>query len=134
MSLPKVALQSSLHHEVRVSKFIVTEKARRRADMRPKCFYCQQPIGQPHEDDCVLISKKVHVRMTVEYEVRVPHHWSVSNILFHRNESSWCMNNAARELMHLVHEAEKNGDCLCFDKGCRFECDNADGEAYLDEG
>lgn len=109
-------------------QFIVTEKAQRPADPNSgKCFYCRQPIGAPHKADCVLINKKVKVRMIVEYEVEVPADWDKQQIEFHRNDGSWCSDNALYELGKL---SEQNG-CLC--SVMEFECLNDQGEPYLDE-
>lgn len=82
-------------------------------DTRPegdiKCFYCSQPVGKPHKDDCVIWTREVVVRMTVEYAIEVPHFWDKEMIEFHRNDSSWCANNALDELAEL----ENGNHCLC---------------------
>ena len=97
-----------------VMSFMVTEFAQRPARMDGTCFYCHQPIGSKHNDDCVLVMKTVVIRMTVVYEVDVPNHWDEDSIEFHRNESSWCASNAIREL----DERFGGGDeCMC----CRAE-------------
>ena len=93
-----------------MKQFIVTEKAQRPADMNGCCFYCQQPIGQPHKPDCVLISKTVKVRAIIEYKISVPSDWDEHAIEFHRNESSWCADNMIRELEEL---RKGEGGCLC---------------------
>lgn len=52
----------------------------------------------------------VRIRMIVEYPISVPRSWDVHMIEFHRNDSSWCSDNALSELNDLI----KNGDhCLC---------------------
>lgn len=66
--------------------------------MDGRCFYCRQPIGAAHKHDCVLIQKRVKVRMIIEYEVDVPSTWDGDMVEFHRNESSWCAGNAIAEL------------------------------------
>lgn len=88
---------------------LVSPLAMRPASARQECFYCHQPIGGQHNPDCVLLKKKVKVRMIVEYEVDVPNHWDKHNVEFHRNEGSWCSDNALEELKSL---AEAQG-CLC---------------------
>lgn len=109
-------------------KFIVTEKSQRPAQKDlGKCFYCHQPIGSEHKSDCVLIMKKVKVRMTIEYEVEVPADWSKEMVEFHRNESSWCAGNAIAELESLGD----GNECLC--GVATFECLDDNGEAYLSE-
>ena len=108
--------------------FIVTEKAQRPARMDGRCFYCLQPVGDTHLADCMLINKKVTVKLTIEYEVEVPAHWDKHNVEFHRNDSSWCANNLMGELEEL---SKKNG-CLCW-SGVKFTCLGNDSEPYLDE-
>jgi len=90
--------------------FIVTEKAERPAGPKGQCFYCGRAVGAAHDESgCVLVQKKVKVRMTVEYEIEVPAHWAQMDVEFHRNEGSWCADNALRELERL---SEEQG-CLC---------------------
>lgn len=110
-----------------MKEFEVTGKAMRPASPKRQCFYCGQPIGGIHNGDCVLIEKKVRVRMIVEYEISVPADWSKNQIEFHRNESRWCADNAISELENL---AEKNG-CIC--DFTTFEYIDDSGEEYLDE-
>ncbi|MDO8414146.1 MAG: hypothetical protein Q7S51_10205 [Gallionellaceae bacterium] len=108
-------------------EFIVTTKAQRPAEMNGKCFYCQQPIGDVHKSTCVLISKKVKVRMIVEYDIEVPAHWDKNKIESHRNDGTWCSNNALDELKNLSDEQ----GCLC--NVMEFECLSDEGEPFLDE-
>ena len=89
-----------------MEKFIVTEKAQRPAKMDGTCFYCSQPIGAAHKDDCVLIRKRVRLKMTVVYEVDVPAFWDKDAVESHRNIGTWCANNAIDELNNLP-------GCLC---------------------
>jgi hypothetical protein len=90
-----------------MSNYIVTEKAQRPARMDGSCFYCRQNIGDNHNDDCVLIHKKAIVEMKVRYEVSIPDFWTEGDVLFHRNESSWCSTNMLSEIDNLA------GDCIC---------------------
>lgn len=92
-----------------MADFIVTPDAQRPASMNGKCFYCGQPIGEKHKSNCVLVKKKVRVRMTVEYEIDVPASWDKEKIEFHRNNGSWCSSNAIDELQSIAD----SGDCLC---------------------
>lgn len=82
------------------------------------CLYCKQKVGDPHLAECVTVKRTVVVRMTVEYEVDVPQSWDKEQIEFHRNEGSWCANNALDELAQL-HDAESAETCLC--PSARFE-------------
>jgi hypothetical protein len=90
------------------TKYIVSRDAMRPASLEEMCFYCHQPIGQEHKESCVLIKKKVKVRMTVEYIISVPNEWDKDQIEFHRNDSTWCADNAIKEL-----EEFSKGGCLC---------------------
>ena len=107
---------------------LVSLAAMRPASTKEECFYCQQPIGSPHKEDCVLIKKRVKVRMIVEYEVEVPNHWDQHMIEFHRNDGSWCADNALDELAEV---AEKEG-CLCH--LARYEYISDTSEGFLHEG
>lgn len=108
--------------------YIVTEKAERPNGRKGLCFYCGRKVGESHAFDCVLISKKVRLRMTVEYEVRVPAHWDKDRVEFHRNESSWCADNAVAELQELLSD---DSCTLC---GCtEFEMLEVTSEPFLSE-
>lgn len=107
---------------------IVTRSAMRPASYKEACFRCGQPVGSEHKPDCVMIRKKVLVRMTVEYEVSIPNHWTKEDFEFHRNEGTWCAGNVIEEL----HEFAGESECLC---NCtHFEYLGGDSEPFLDEG
>lgn len=73
------------------------------------CFYCHQQVGQEHKRDCVIVTKLVRINYTYAVDTRVPHAWTQHDIEFHRNDSSWCANNAFREIRkHL-----KTDGCAC---------------------
>jgi hypothetical protein len=92
-----------------MSNFVVTEKAMRPASDKRQCFYCYQPIGAMHQDDCVLVKKNVIINFSINLEVDVPAHWDADQIEFHRNQSSSCASNVLDELVEL----EKKSGCLC---------------------
>ena len=95
-------------------RFIVTEKAMGPAGPERRCFYCNQEIGAEHLSTCVLIRKKVLVRVTIEYPIWAPSDWTTEQVEFHRNESSWCASNLIDELDALYgHNAEGRESCLC---------------------
>lgn len=56
------------------------------------CAYCKEPIGS-HKSDCVIPSRTVVVRTTVEHIVSVPEGWTTDNIEFHFNEGSSCVSS-----------------------------------------
>lgn len=110
-----------------ITQFIVTEAAMRPVNTERCCFYCRQPIGGHHERDCVLIRKKVMVRMIVEYEVDMPAYYGKDETEFQRNDGSWCADNAIDELKKIT----KEGGCLC--GITRFEYIKDASEPYLGE-
>lgn len=106
-------------------EYIVTDKAQRPVDPNSgTCFYCNQYIGEPHLDECVLIQKKVRVRATIEYDIEVPNYWQAEELEFHRNEGSWCSDNMIRELEDLP-------GCLCHH--VEFEYLKDTSGPYIDE-
>ena len=107
--------------------FKVTKKAQRPADMNGKCFYCQQSIGSYHKFDCVLINKRVKIRLTVDYEINVPVGWRKEMIEFHRNDGTWCSDNLVKELQEII----TTDTCLC--PLTNFEYLETTGEPKLKE-
>lgn len=87
---------------------VTLDNGPRPAGKPDRCFYCNQCIGELHTETCVLRNRTVVVRAVVEYVVRVPSSWSVEDILFHRNDSSWCKSNLISEL-----ERIDGSVCLC---------------------
>jgi hypothetical protein len=110
-----------------MSSFVVTERAIRPASSERQCFYCHQPIGAIHNDDCVLIRKNVIINFSINLETRVPAHWTEENIEFHRNESTSCASNVLGEL----EELEKKHGCLCGLGKFSFVVETS--KPYLDE-
>lgn len=80
----------------------------RPAGRQDECFYCRQKVGHPHSQTCVIVQKRVRVRYTFEVDINVPYAWGKEQIEFHRNDSSWCADNAIQEL---ENQAEQG--CLC---------------------
>jgi len=75
-----------------------------------ECFYCRQKVGTPHGEECVIPQKKVKITYTFDLEIEVPYSWGKKQIEFHRNESSWCSDNAIRDL---VASSINKDRCLC---------------------
>jgi len=78
-----------------------------------ECFYCRQKIGQEHKEDCAVVTKEVIMEYSIQIPIRVPYHWDEENMNFHKNGSSWCANNAIREVWDFIKKLKKDGDCLC---------------------
>ena len=108
-------------------KFKVTKKAMRPVSIKKECFYCQQPIGSYHKNDCVLIQKDVIIRAVIEYKIQVPNDWDKEMIEFNRNEGTWCSSNMIDELKAL----EGRKSCLC--RYVKWELVKDKGNIRLDE-
>lgn len=112
-----------------MTDFIVTEKASRPAGRKDICFYCNQPVGQPHRTECVYIKRRWRVRVTVEIDIERPADWPQHMVEFHLNDSSWCASNIGQEIVDYV---ETGPPCLCGS----FEAEILERkeETFLDEG
>lgn len=77
------------------------------------CFYCSSVVGTEHARDCVIVTKRVKVRYTLEIEVDVPYAWNKEFFEFHRNESSWCADNVVDEITAYVERLDSEGGCVC---------------------
>jgi hypothetical protein len=101
-------------NNVKREDWTVGEEGVRPAGKPDECFYCHSKVGDQHAAECVIRKRTVVVEMTIKYVIDVPEAWDESNIEFHRNESSWCANNARQELLELFDYVDKaGGSCLC---------------------
>lgn len=57
-------------------------------------------------------SRTVLVEARVQYVVKVPEDWTERDILFHRNDSSWCSDNGLKEIAAVAEHMDKTGQCL----------------------
>lgn len=70
-----------------------------------ECFYCRAKVGSPHGQKCVTVSKIVLYDVLVdgnkagEFQRDDPHFWTEKDCEFHKNESSWCKDNAAEAIV-----------------------------------
>lgn len=84
--------------------------------LRPEggCGYCPAKLGEAHAPECVCRCRTVVMRFTVDLVRRVPEHWTPEQINFHANESSWCADNAIREMAESVDRRKEKGlGCFC---------------------
>jgi hypothetical protein len=66
----------------------------------------------------VVVKRRVRLRYIIEVDVDVPHSWTAADIEQHRNDSSWCADNAIDDIdRHTSHLAEGEEaeftECLC---------------------
>src|SRR5262245_5662300 len=87
----------------------VNDDELRPAGKPEECYYCKQKIGTPHGSRCVCVTKRVRLRYSYEVKVDIPHFWTVDDIEFHRNESSWCADNSLDDL----EKMKGQHGCLC---------------------
>ncbi len=63
------------------------------------CFYCRQKVGEPHGPACVMVHKRVMLRVeglggfVGEWEYEVPFSWDAEMCVFQWMESSMCQGN-----------------------------------------
>lgn len=106
---------------------IVNENATRPAGRNDECFYCQRKLGEEHKEDCVIRKRTIVLKYSFEVVVEIPEDWDQHQIEFHRNESSWCANNAIQDL-----KKRKENVCYCNGFTCEYlrEADENDEEKY----
>lgn len=104
----------------RMPRVIKKDYGIRPAGKPDECFYCGREIGEEHAEDCVVVTKEVLMEYSIRIPIRVPYHWGEDQMNFHKNGSSWCANNAIREIWQLIKKLKKEGDCLCPVFSARF--------------
>lgn len=95
-----------------VNRWAVEPQDERPARPDGRCFYCDEPIGGKHKKTCVIPSRIVRVKFSVEVEVTAPLAEGFDDdwVNHHYNESSWCGSN----LISLLEQVEQESDgCLC---------------------
>lgn len=95
---------------VKENMFIVKPEDERPARRDGTCFYCHQPIGSRHKEDCVIPRKTCVVDFTIRLVTSEPAHWPKEMIEGHYNLGSWCCDN----LLRMIEQyQEQTGRCLC---------------------
>lgn len=112
------------------------------ADARPsgkpgECFYCQMPISALHKPDCVIVSKSVVVKITMEVVIDVPRDWGASNVNFKLNKSSWCASNIIEDLHDWKERSDTEGERRVMEQGffgsmAQCLCQTFEGEFVRD--
>lgn len=77
------------------------------------CFYCRRAgtlKAEDHAPDCVVPQRTVVLDVTIRYVTAVPRSWEPAQILFQRNDGSYCMDN---ELDVIRRSVEDDHQCLC---------------------
>lgn len=97
------------------TRMVTPENGPRPAGKPTECFYCHQPLGEPHKDDCLCFTKIVMVKVEITIPKVVPVYWTKHEIEFHMNDSSWCASNIVNDLERMDEADEDNRHCLCND-------------------
>jgi len=78
-----------------------------------ECFYCRSKIGDQHAQGCVIRTKTVVLTLQMSIAVEAPENWDNEDVLFHRNESSWCASNYQKEIEAYFEYIDREGCCAC---------------------
>jgi hypothetical protein len=81
-----------------LNPMVTTSNGPRLAGKPDVCFYCGRKVGQEHTMECVCRRRVVvfsvrHKTGTFEWATMSPASWTKEDHEFHKNESSWCMDN-----------------------------------------
>jgi len=78
------------------------------------CCYCKEPIGQPHLQNCLVLGKRVKLKVTFVIERICTFNDTDEDIKGFLENSSSCANN-------VVHLMEQQTDYTCFCNGFEVE-------------
>lgn len=95
------------------TNFVTEDNGPRPAGKPDECFYCQQPLGGEHAQDCTLRLKVVMVKIELTMPRVVPASWDTEMVDFHLNDSSWCSDNIGNDIMCYLDAKEEGAPCLC---------------------
>lgn len=87
-----------------------------------RCFYCNREVGEPHGRECVTVLSKTRYGVYLDGE-RVgtwrredPFFWTEQDRASHKNESSWCADNAMDTVDWVSDEAMGRVDAATEDR------------------
>lgn len=104
----------------RTSSWTVEDEGIRPAGRPDRCFYCGEPKGGVHKEGCVIRSKTVVVRFSVDLVMAVPEDWTEGDIHFRYNEGTWCADNLVDMLGEAAKRAENGNGCLCYATDAKY--------------
>lgn len=91
----------------------VIESDNRPAGPSDQCFYCRQPHGAQHKEDCGICQRTVVVRTTIERVIEVPEYFTLENIQFLLGEGTRCSDNEVQEIYDMAKRLDSAGGCSC---------------------
>ena len=77
------------------------------------CFYCRQPHGTQHKEDCVIRQRTIVVRTTIDRVVEVPEYYTLEDIRFYLSKGTGCADNGVEEIHSMVKRLDSAGKCSC---------------------
>jgi hypothetical protein len=89
-----------------------------------ECFYCRGKVGEPHGTECVCVSKRVRYEVYLDetpagfFEHDDPYFWTDADCEFHKNESTWCKDNALDGIEWLTDEHKSRAQIAQAEHGC----------------
>ncbi len=78
---------------------VTQEQVKARPTKENTCFYCHVAVGGQHGGECPLRTRRVRVRVALEFDYDVPECWDDDMAGFHLTESSFCFDNVIQELL-----------------------------------
>jgi len=112
------------------SDWPVTEDDVRPAGEPDHCFYCDQPLGGQHHEDCVIRKRTIVVAATITLVIDVPECWDERQIDFYHNEGTWCSSNLIDDLVEFNEKNEDECYCNCMLIGYLREATEEDEARY----
>ena len=95
------------------TKLVTPTNGPRPAGKPDRCFYCGELIGNEHKPSCPCRVKVVQLKVELILPVVVPEYWDADAVDFHFNDSSWCADNIANELVRYMEAKSYEAGCLC---------------------
>lgn len=84
-------------------KVLESDPGIRPAGKSNECLYCKQKVGQTHKESCIIMVRTVVYEVLIRDEGELkfvgtwahqePASWTEKDMLFARNEGSWCADN-----------------------------------------
>ena len=98
-----------------------------RSNTNGQCFYCRGTLGNAHDDNCVtLVRLNTYVAtlkgfIIAKWQHKDPAFWDVGSCEFHKNDGSWCTDNAldngewlsGEDLFEKAHDTLGENECGC---------------------
>ena len=78
-----------------------------------ECFYCQAKVGTEHVTGCVIRSRTVVAKATIEIVMSIPEDWTAEDFYSRHTDGTYCLNNLADTFSEMVERLNAAGACAC---------------------